>query len=134
MFEQFQILLYIVPAILVTFIAFRKGKLNSPKENTLKVLTVVGVVLPWIDVLETAVGFEYDGNAFLLGQYNLSPLFMTTLFVLSHFLLSILAFTSGKSSRKPENIVWKFILVFLDAWLVILVIMNAVNLYLWTRH
>ena len=66
MFEQLQIWLYAFATLLVTLVAFRKGKLNSPREKTFRFLTVVGVFLPWIDVLETVVGFEL----FILGCFS----------------------------------------------------------------
>jgi hypothetical protein len=65
-------------------------------------LTVAGVSLPFLDVIETVVGFEYEGNPFLTTGIIL-PQVAWIVFVFLHLALSAsVIFLGGKASLEAE--------------------------------
>jgi hypothetical protein len=129
-----QFLLYVLPPIVIVALLFKTHKLSSLTERDIKILSIAGVILPWIDVIETIVGLEHEGNPFLLYWINLSPIIGWGSFILAHLLFSGLSYCLGNLGSKPEKIRYRALLVGLDIYLLILIALNAAGIYLSTVY
>jgi hypothetical protein len=94
------------------------------------VLTVVGVILPWVDVIQTLPAIEYriEGNPFI----NLAPPeYQLHLLVISHVGFSIIALVLGWLGKSPRNVEARFGLSF---FLVVLTLIAVNNIIAFTLH
>jgi hypothetical protein len=91
-------------------------------------LAAIGIVLLWVDVVETLIGYEYEGNPLLT---ILSPFLSIITLLLSHFGLSIFCFLAGRRGRSPDAVAVRYVLAGFDIFLGIGVVVNIYSLYVW---
>ena len=126
-----QYLLYVFATFCITHFLRRKGKFDDVRKTELVILTTIGFVLPWIDVVETWVGFKHEGNPFLTVFHTISPGNMWILFIVGHLGLSMFSVLCGLKGKSQEGVRWRFFLAFLDILMVIITMLNALFLFLY---
>jgi len=78
----------------IVYLLLLKGKFNDVRKTENAILTVVGVILPFVDVFQTLPAIEYgiEGNPFI----NLTPPeYQLSLLVISHIGFSLIALMLG---------------------------------------
>lgn len=120
----------IVSAI-VSYVLYRRGMFDRVGRNSRFLLVGIGTIFPFIDVIETWIGFEYEANPLIksYGEYG------WLVFIFVHLAASFIAFLSlfyvdwtGKSKNK---ICTRATLGWLDIFWMIVVITNAFSLKLY---
>lgn len=129
-FKEF--FLYVSISLVIFYILYRRGTFNRVGHIKHYALVGIGVVFPFIDVIATWIGLEHESNPLLLWTIeNLPVEYGWALFILGHLVLSFLAFYLGWKGKSQEALSPRLILAFLDTFLVVVTIANAILLTLY---
>lgn len=124
-----QLLLYVFVSFIITYALYQKGKFENVGKTGNLILTVLGVILLFVDVIETWVGFEFEGSFFVILTIKLVPAYGWFIFILAHVGASVLVVFLGWQGKPQKEA--RIILTFLVILLGILTGMNAVLLKLY---
>lgn len=117
------VLIYAGISSLTTYILYKKGKFENVNKSKYAVVTALGFILLFVDIIETWVAFEYEGNLILL----LIPReYLWQIFISFHIVGSVILLWLGKKGMMKENISHRAILTFATVYLILLTVMNAV--------
>ena len=122
-----QFFLYAFVSFLITYLLYRKGRFDEVRKIEHTILTVAGVILPFVDVFETLIALKYgrEGNPII----NLTPPeYQFAFLATTHIGLSALAFSLGWKGRSQENVRIRFGLMLIVIFEAILTVINALLL------
>lgn len=126
---------YVSISLVIFYILYRKGSFNQVGKIKYFLLVGIGIVFPFIDIIETWIGFEHEGNPFLLWSIENLPIgYGWSLFILQHLVLSFLALYLGWKGKSQEALLPRAFLVLLDTFLVITTLGNAILLSLYRGY
>lgn len=125
------LLLYGFVSFLVTYFLHRRGRFKVVRKAENAIMTTLGVILTFVDLIETWFGYEYEGNPFVILTIELLAEGGWIIFVLSHVAASVLVVLVGWKGKSDEEATFRAVLFFVVAYLVILTAMNALFLWLY---
>lgn len=128
---MWNLLLYGFVSFLVTYYLHRRGRFKVVRRAENVMLTALGVVLTYVDVIVTWVGYKYEGNPFVIQIIELLAEGGWFVFVLFHAGASLLVVFFGWKGKSEEEVKVRAVLFFVVVYLVILTAMNAVLLALY---
>ena len=124
---------FIICAGVISLFLYRRGKFEALDNKIIISLTTIGVVLPFMDVVETCMGFEHEGNAFFLWIIQmLGSQIGWVIFISFHVMWSLIAVFMGWKGRNEDGKEYRALLVFWDLILSFLIIYNAIALESWS--
>jgi len=125
------LLLYGFVSFLVTYFLHRRGRFKVVRKVESAILTALGVILTFVDVIETWIGYEHEGNPFVIQTIELLAEGGWIIFVLFHIAASFLVVLLGWKGISEEESKVRAALFFVVVYLVILTMMNALLLRLY---
>lgn len=126
------ILLYGVVSFLVTYFLHRRERFKVVRKGEIRILIVIGVILSFVDIVETWFGYEHEGNPFVILTIQLLAEGGWAIFVFSHLVLSIFIALLGLKGRSEEEVIVRAALFGIVVYLVILTVINALSLGIYT--
>lgn len=125
---MWEILLYGFISFLITYLLHRRGRFKVVRKNEIRILAVLGVILPFVDVVETWFGYEHEGNPFVIHTIGLLAEGGWLIFILSHVVASMLVVILGWRSMSEKEVIARAILFGSVVYLILLTVMNALLL------
>jgi len=120
-----QPLIYFLIPLIIVYFMYRRGKFKKIGRIRYLLLVGIGVIFPFIDVIQTELAIGYEGNPIVSWYISSLPEgYGWALFILGHLALSVLAFWLGWIGRSEEKIRARAILTFFDVLWVFLITMN----------
>ena len=117
------IFVYFGVSSLITYVLYRKGKFKNVDKSKNLIITALGFILPFVDIIETWIGFEYEGNPLLL---LIPEEYMWPIFISSHIAFSFVMLCIGKKGMAEVNANHRVFLTLITFCLLLLTVMNVV--------
>lgn len=128
---MWNLLLYASVSFLVTYFLYRRRRFKVVRKAENAILTAFGVILTFVDVIETWVGYEHEGNPLVIQIIELLAEGGWIIFVLFHVAAAIFVVLLGWKGRFEEEVRVRATLFGVVVYLAILTVMNALLLRLY---